>query len=766
MTLNRRRFLALALAAWILGCRAWGLEEGPAAQAVTDTTGDPTLDGTIYPTPFSAQMGSHAWKVEKPVLVSDGKIDPRVAKAVTEWLHLAEPPMVVGALPEVGTAVLVGGPSRNGVARQWVDKAKLTFEPEAWGRHPDQSYLFKTAREGNLLVVLLAGLEAAGDYYAVQTARQVSRHHDDGAVWVREAEVRDGPAFKLRGIKGLSAEYASLYAPLKLNFGWTYTGTVQGDSSSAQKKATAIKAYTDCFGETAVSFNPGTALSKGVGGDSAAETLKNNITSTFAFWADAGARHFVLSFDDQPTGLHSSYAKVYDSYWKAHADMLKTFREAVRAKAPQAPVYWCPHEYHGTNIRDEPNVVSAREAGLPEDLLLCWTGHGVTSHGMNLAKAKAYGDSFGRRPALFYYNWPIGVPSTCAETGPQPPAEANLAEITDIHMMCSNHDRASYVAFLSGLDWAWNPKAYSPELSNKLAAREWARRFGGKAAYAPLLACMEWKRTHNSRTIVPDQAQRTPDELSKLVDDEEAFFAKQVPLLKAHLTDQKLASEIEKTASARIATFRKIVENQRHMRKGKAARLDGTIVLDGKLDEAAWEKAPALDGFITKGSFTEKTTPATVARVLYDDQFLYVGLRLDEPKIKEVKPYTEKTGWKVQHGDFIQLSIDHTGEKSRAGFLCTTTHGQASSYDFGHKHLQNFEVKVATYPDHWVAEFKLPLQSLDAQYKPAPGRTWGFNVIRNRVVKSEKGMELSSWSPLASTKDLFKGEYCGDLTFE
>jgi hypothetical protein len=151
---------------------------------------------------------------------------------------------------------------------------------------------------------------------------------------------------------------------------------------------------------------------------------------------------------------------------------------------------------------------------------------------------------------------------------------------------------------------------------------------------------------------------------------------------------------------------------------------------------------------------------------LYDDNWLYVALCMDEPKLDQVQS-SGATGWKIQHQDFVQLNMDNTGELSKCGFACTTVQGQASTYDFGQKWLRTgpFEVKVSKGKDQWTAEFKLPLEHMAAELRPAPGKVWGFNVIRRRMVKGEAS-ELSFWSPLASSKDIFSGEYSGTLTFE
>src|SRR5436190_7596487 len=65
------------------------------------------------------------------------------------------------------------------------------------------------------------------------------------------------------------------------------------------------------------------------------------------------------------------------------------------------------------------------------------------------------------------------------------------------------------------------------------------------------------------------------------------------------------------------------------LRVGMAARRTGSIIIDGKIDEQAWQAAPVIDAFTQ--SYPQqgaKPTDPTVARVLYDDAALYVGIRM------------------------------------------------------------------------------------------------------------------------------------------
>lgn len=645
----------------------------------------------------------------------------------------------------------------EGVAARFILESAAPDKGKSWGgKTSDQGYELIVSEEGERPSIRIKALGPAGLFYGIQTLKQLCIFKE-GKLYIREGRIEDWPSIQWRGVKDADPKFIAFYAPYKLNFGWQYIGPLPPkDADKARRAArTLVEAYRDRHAEIAVSYNPGAQL------DLTDESLAK-VKAACEPWLAAGVRKFVLSFDDQGTGLSAETRTRFGSYADAQAYLLTQIGSWLHERDAASRLYLCHQRYFGSTAGDA-LVRSLAKAGLPEDLELCWTGTGVTTPHLTLDDAAEYEKGFGRRATFFYHNWPITAPKTRCETGPLPGHAPNLGEKVAIYMMCSNHDRASEVAFLSGLDWAWNPEAYDPARANRVAAREWASAFGAgdaSKAYPPLLAVMEWTRTHASDLITPDQFKRKPEELTKLVDEEEAFYGRQVPLLKAYLKDPKLVSEIEKTADLRLKFFRQLVAMSAVRRTAKAARAAGPVTLDGKLDDPAWRNAVPLTNFVCIGG-TKPASPGTTCRILYDDRFLYVGIRCEEPKIRDVQA-SLATGWSIQHQDYLQLCFDHMNERRRMGYATTTIHGQAGIYDFGYEWMRGYQVKVAQEEGAWTAEFALPLAQLDPAHKPAPGVVWGFNLIRRRQVKSEAAEE-SSWNPCA---DKFNGAFCGELTFE
>ena len=63
-------------------------------------------------------------------------------------------------------------------------------------------------------------------------------------------------------------------------------------------------------------------------------------------------------------------------------------------------------------------------------------------------------------------------------------------------------------------------------------------------------------------------------------------------------------------------------------------RASGPVTIDGKLDEAAWKAAPWSDDFIDiEGAAKPKPRHRTRMKMLWDDRFLYIAARLEEPHV-------------------------------------------------------------------------------------------------------------------------------------
>ncbi len=63
-------------------------------------------------------------------------------------------------------------------------------------------------------------------------------------------------------------------------------------------------------------------------------------------------------------------------------------------------------------------------------------------------------------------------------------------------------------------------------------------------------------------------------------------------------------------------------------------RAVGPVEIDGRLDDASWQKAAQTEEFVDiEGDLKPAPTWSTRARMLWDDEYFYVGARLEEPHV-------------------------------------------------------------------------------------------------------------------------------------
>lgn len=168
----------------------------------------------------------------------------------------------------------------------------------------------------------------------------------------------------------------------------------------------------------------------------------------------------------------------------------------------------------------------------------------------------------------------------------------------------------------------------------------------------------------------------------------------------------------------------------------RAVRASGTIHLDGKLDEATWQTAPEYTEFVN--TETQAASPVrNSVKVLYDAKAIYIGIRCEEPDVKEMKlPPRPRDGGMFQQ-DCVEVMLDpgHTQE-IYWHFIVGAQNTLYDAYrDQGVGVVEEAWNGVWTAKSHigkdfWSCEIKIPFFNF-ARRRSLSG-DWGINVIRNR----------------------------------
>jgi len=215
-------------------------------------------------------------------------------------------------------------------------------------------------------------------------------------------------------------------------------------------------------------------------------------------------------------------------------------------------------------------------------------------------------------------------------------------------------------------------------------------------------------------------------------------------------------------------------------KKAEAPRVSG-IVLDGRLDEPAWDR-PRFEEMSEIGMGALKN--ATKFKVAYDGEGLCLVVVCDfdriEP-IEAVQPVGQDGGAWAQEN--IEIMVDPFGERERHCHVIINPVPE-STYDARYGYIEdplhplygkrdsswNGKWQYATTVDRegkrWTAEVRIPFATLGVP-PPGPGAIWTMNVGRTEYPKGYKGGPVYSlWSPNLETRSFHDRATFGDVAFK
>ena len=190
---------------------------------------------------------------------------------------------------------------------------------------------------------------------------------------------------------------------------------------------------------------------------------------------------------------------------------------------------------------------------------------------------------------------------------------------------------------------------------------------------------------------------------------------------------------------------------------------EGTIKLDGKLDEPAWATARSTGPFVRTMDGTPAESKAE-AKVLWDDKFLYVAFALED---KDVWTTLGSRDDKLWTQEAVEVFIDADGDKATYVELQTNPKGAIfdswlpkyrenhNDFDAGMKVAVNVDGTVDKRDDTdkgWTVEMQIPLVAArgpEATMKNVPptvGTIWKVNFFRMDM-PAGKPQQGTAWSP-------------------
>ena len=206
-------------------------------------------------------------------------------------------------------------------------------------------------------------------------------------------------------------------------------------------------------------------------------------------------------------------------------------------------------------------------------------------------------------------------------------------------------------------------------------------------------------------------------------------------------------------------------DSARAERRIIATRATGPIVVDGQLDEPAWEHAPIAHGFIQNDPKEgQDATFDTTVRVLYDDDSLYFGVFAKDDNPTDVIVNELKKDFNTGAADVFEIILD-TFHDERNGYQFAVNAGgarwDAQVSNEGRETNANWDgiwfVQTRIGNDGWYAEIAIPFKTL--KFASADPQTWGINFRR----QLRRYNESSFWAPVQRIHALSRVSMAGTL---
>ena len=181
----------------------------------------------------------------------------------------------------------------------------------------------------------------------------------------------------------------------------------------------------------------------------------------------------------------------------------------------------------------------------------------------------------------------------------------------------------------------------------------------------------------------------------------------------------------------------------------QAARVDQPVIVDGRLDDVAWNAAEPATGFIQREpDEMQPATEKTEFRVVYTASVLYVGVKSYDSNPAAIVAKEMERDALLYPDDSVMVILDTFGDH-RNGYAFETNPNGArfdalitdEGRDINSEWDGVWRAACRRTPDGWVAEFAIPFSTL--RYDPELD-TWGINVRRRIPHKNEE----VNWSPL------------------
>ncbi|MBD3400504.1 MAG: hypothetical protein GF399_09245 [Candidatus Coatesbacteria bacterium] len=176
----------------------------------------------------------------------------------------------------------------------------------------------------------------------------------------------------------------------------------------------------------------------------------------------------------------------------------------------------------------------------------------------------------------------------------------------------------------------------------------------------------------------------------------------------------------------------------------QARRLDCPPELDGDLDEACWENAEPLEGYIQRDPDTgEPSTETTRLYIGYTEYALYVAIESLDSEPTGIVSNLRRRDTSLGMDDNVDIWFDPTGSGQSLYYFGTNPAGIKADVLYSNRANYrsqqwdaHWDVATRITDEGWTAELEIPFSNF--KFEEDPGRPWLFNAGRVIRRKSEE----------------------------
>jgi hypothetical protein len=202
-------------------------------------------------------------------------------------------------------------------------------------------------------------------------------------------------------------------------------------------------------------------------------------------------------------------------------------------------------------------------------------------------------------------------------------------------------------------------------------------------------------------------------------------------------------------------------------KKLEATRIEGSLKVDGRLDEPEWMSAGSVRDFVQTDPYQGKPAQKrTVVKLLYNKDYLYVAaICYDTIGRNKYRVLNFQRDYAASKTDFFAFAIDGYNDERNAVMFGMNPYGvQRDLLSFDDNYYDAdwdglWLVRTQRTDTAWIAEAAVPWKTLRYKNSASPLQTWGISF--GRIARTSN--EFSNWPAFPRAYGGLRMAYAGKL---